>query len=162
MTQTLRKPHSRKQKLSYGPRGRDTLKMAFQLGGFTVYQHARFFRTTRSNSYRILSSLACQRLLETAPIMTRGRPRDFYFLSKSHASRAIQVAAHELSFSEERAKVQYRLVGLPATAEHAHTRNEFYLSLRKAAGKLGVEVALYGTWGRVLQRVSAARRHEVG
>ena len=60
MTTKTSKPKTRrrkKQKLSYGPRGLETLRLCFQLGGVTTHQHASFFSIAQGSSYGILSSL---------------------------------------------------------------------------------------------------------
>ena len=152
MTTETSKPKTRrrkKQKLSYGPRGLETLRLCFQLGGVTTHQHARFFSIAHGSSYGILSSLAHQKLVETAPIMTRGRPRDFYFLSKSNASRAVAIGGHETGLRERQAKEQYSLHQLPQAVEHAHARIQFYLELLEASREESpvADVPLWEMWG---------------
>lgn len=148
-----KKYKKRKTRLSYGPRGLETLRLCFQCGGVTPRQHARFFDVNIRNSYRLLSSLGDQRLLESAPIQTNGRPRDFHHLSKANASRAIAIAGHEAGLGERLAKEHYRFHGLPQNVEHAHARNEFYLSVLEASREEGsaADVPLWEMWGESLR-----------
>ena len=144
-----KKYRKRKTRLSYGPRGLETLRLAYQVGGFTAVQHSRFFDTPIRNSYKLLASLSDHRLLESAPIQTPGRPRDFCFLSKSNSGRAIAIAGHEAGLGERRAKEQYKLHQLPQHVEHAHTRNEFYLELLETSREEGsvANFHLWNLWG---------------
>ena len=150
-TKPKKKYKRRKTKLSYGPRGLETLRLCFQIGGITPQQHSRFFDVNIRNSYRLLSSLVDQRLLESAPIMTAGRPRDFHYLSKAHASRGILLGGHEAGLRERRAREQHKLHGLPMHVEHAHARNQFYLSVLEASRASGIEVPLWSMWGESFQ-----------
>ena len=148
-TSKPKKYKKRKTKLSYGPRGLETLRLCFQVGGMTPQQHARFFATNIRNSYRLLSSLSDQRLLESAPVQTGGRPRDFCFLGKANASRGVVLGGHEAGMGESRAKENYRFHGLPQNVEHSHMRNEFYLSLLEASREESsvADVRLWDMWG---------------
>ncbi len=145
-TKPKKKYKKRKTKLSYGPRGLETLRLCFQCGGATPQQHSRFLDTNIRNSYRILSSLADQRLLESAPVQTNGRPRDFHFLSKANAGRGIALGGYEAGLEERRAKKQYKLPQLPQHVEHRHTLNEVYLLLLEASRTSGIEVPLWSMW----------------
>ena len=99
-------------------------------------------------SYRTLGSLSDQRLLESGPVQTAGRPRDFHYLSKANASRGIVLGGHEAGLGERRSKEQYGLHGLPAHVEHAHARNGLYLALAEAARRKdsGAEIPMWGLW----------------
>lgn len=151
MTQTITKRTYKRKKtrMGFGLNGWKTLRLAYQVGGFPAEQHARFFGTDNvRNSYRILSSLSEQRLIEQAPVQTRGRPKDFNYLSKANASRGVLLGGYEAGVRQREVLAGYKRFQLPQTVEHRHSLNEFLLSLREAAANdPEVEVPLESMWG---------------
>lgn len=146
---TKRTYKKKKTRMGFGSNGWATLKLAYQVGGFTAEQHARFFETENvRNSYRILANLSEQRLLEQAPVQTRGRPKDFHFLSKANGSRGVLLGGYEAGVRERAVLPGYKRFQLPATVEHRHALNEHLLGLREAAADdPDVEVPLEGLRG---------------
>ena len=150
MTQALTKRTFKKKRtrMGFGTNGWRTLKLAYQVGGFTAFQHARFFGVPVQKSYRILSSLSTQKLMEQAPVQTLGRPRDFNYLSKANASRGILLGGYEADVRQHEVLAGYKRFQLPEAVEHRHSLNQYLLSLREAAAEdPDIEVPLEFLWG---------------
>lgn len=135
MTQALtRRTYKRKRtRMGFGSQGWAILKLAYQIGGFTAFQHSRLLGIPVQKSYRVLANLSEQKLLEQAPIQTPGRPRDFNYLSKANGSRGILLGGYEAGVRERLVLPGYKRFQLPAAVEHRHAINEYFLSVREAA-----------------------------